>query len=91
MRRIRDDRENETMENAIEAFDRYADGKHKRREVKEYEKNLEANLSLVLNDIINETFEPKGYKEKIIFEKKTRKLAKAPIKYHVTEASAILP
>ena len=91
MRRIRDDRENETMENAIEAFDRYADGKHKRHEVKEYKKNLEANLSLVLNDIINETFEPKGYKEKIIFEKKTRKLAKAPIKDHVTEAAAILP
>lgn len=91
MRRIRDDRENETIENAREAFDRYADGKHKRRNVKEYEKNLEANLSLVLSDIINENFEPKGYKEKIIFEKKTRKLAKAPIEDHVTEAAAILP
>lgn len=91
MRRIRDDRENETIENAREAFDRYANGKHKRREVKEYEKNLEANLRLVLSDIINETFEPKGYKEKIIFEKKTRKLAKAPINDHVTEAAAILP
>ena len=63
MRRIRDDRENETMENAIEAFDRYADGKHKRREVKEYEKNLEANLSLVLNDIIK-AIRKKSYSRK---------------------------
>ena len=91
MRRIRDDRENETLENAKDAFDKYADGKHKRNDVKMFEKDLDANLRLVLDDIINETFMPQGYKEEIIFDKKTRVLAKAPVKDHVTEAAAILP
>ena len=91
MRRIRDDRENETLENARDAFEKYADGKHKRHDIMDYEKDLDANLRLVLDDIINETFEPHGYKEKVIFEKKERRLAKAPVHDHVTEAAAILP
>lgn len=91
MRRIRDDRENETEENAREAFEKFADGKHKRRDIRKFEQQLDDNLRLVLDDIINETFEPQGYQEKVIFEKKERRLAKAPIHDHVTEAAAILP
>lgn len=91
MRRIRDDRENETIENARAAFEKYADGKHKRRDISAFEKELDANLRLVLDDIINETFNPQGYRDKVIFEKKERRLAKAPVRDHVTEAAAILP
>ena len=91
MRRIRDDRENETEENARAAFDKYSDGKHKRRDIREFEEHLDENLRLVLDDIINETFEPEGYKDKVIFEKKERRLAKAPVRDHVTEAAAIFP
>lgn len=91
MRRIRDSRENETEQNARDAFDRYATGKHKRASVRRYEAELEENVRLVLADIINETFEPEGYKEEEIFDKKHRRLAKAPIRDHHTEAAAILP
>ena len=91
MRRIRDDRENETLENARKAFDNYSDGKHNRRDIREYEKDIDANLRLVLDDIINETFEPEGYRDKVIFEKKERRLATAPVRDHVTEAAALFP
>lgn len=65
MRRIRDDRENETLENARDAFDKYADGKHKRSDVKMFEKDLDANLRLVLDDIINETFMPQATRKRL--------------------------
>ena len=91
MRRIKDSRENETEQNARDAFDNYADGKHKRADIRMYEAELDENVRLVLADIINETFEPQGYKEAHIFDKKHRKLAKAPIRDHHTEAAAILP
>ena len=91
MRRIRDDRENETEDNVRQAFEKFADGKHKRHDIQEFESEIDENLRLVLNDIINETFEPDGYRDKVIFEKKERHLAKAPIRDHVTEAAAILP
>lgn len=91
MRRIKDGKENETLENAQRAYGKYSEGKRKRRDIIEYEKDLDANLRLVLDDIINETFVPKGYKKKVIFEKKERQLAKAPVHDHVTEAAAILP
>lgn len=91
MRRIKDCRENETEQNARDAFDNYADGKHKRADIRMYEAELDENVRLVLADIINETFKPQGYKEAHIFDKKHRKLAKAPIRDHHTEAAAILP
>lgn len=91
MRRIKDSRENETEQNARDAFDNYADGKHKRADIRRYEADLDENVRLVLADIINETFEPQGYKEAHIFDKKHRKLAKAPVRDHHTEAAAILP
>ena len=91
MRRIKDSRENETEQNARDAFDNYAAGKHKRASVRDYEADLDENVRLVLADIINETFKPQGYKETEIFDKKNRRLAKAPIRDHHTEAAAILP
>lgn len=91
MRRIRDTRENETLRNAEVAFDRFAFQKHKRWNVIRFEEALDENLRLVLQDIIDESFSPAGYDEKWIFEKKARKLAKAPVYDHVTEAAAMLP
>lgn len=91
MRRIRDTRENETLENAEKAFDRFSFQKHKRWNVIRFEENLNDNLSLVLHEIIEESFFPRGYQEKWIYDKKPRKLAKAPVHDHVTEAAAMRP
>ena len=91
MRRIRDNRENETLENALQAFENYAFQKHNRWNVMRYEQDIDANTHQVLRDIIDETFLPSGYDEKWIFDKKPRKLAKAPVRDHHTEAAAILP
>ena len=91
MRRIRDNGENETLENAQEAFDRYANQKHNRWNVKRYEENLEEKIKKVVSEIIEESFVPQGYQEKWIFDKKPRKLAKAPVYDHHSEAAHILP
>lgn len=91
MRRIRDSRENETLSNAYKAYDNYSDQKHHRQYVQEYEKQLQGNLQLVVDMIIDESWQPEGYREEYIFERKLRKLAKAPIGDHVLETATILP
>lgn len=91
MRRIRNSLDNETLENAHEAFERYAYQKHKRWNVMRFEEDLEENLKTVVREIIDESFVPQGYLEKWIYDKKTRKLAKAPVHDHVAEAAAMLP
>ena len=91
MRRIRDNRENETLENAQEAFERYADQKHKRWNVMRYEQDIDDNTHRVLQEIIEESFVPSGYNEKWIYDKKPRKLAKAPVFDHHCEAAHMLP
>lgn len=91
MRRIRSDRENETLENAQEAFERYADQKHKRWNVMRYEEHIDENTHRVLQEIIEESFVPSGYQEKWIYDKKPRKLAKAPVYDHHAEAAHMLP
>ena len=91
MRRIRDRRENETLENAQEAFERYAYQKHNRWNISRYELNLDENTRKVQREIIEETFVPQGYQEKWIYDKKPRKLAKAPVYDHHSEAAHILP
>ena len=91
MRRIRDTRENESLKNAEEAFERFSFQKHKRWNIIRFEENLPENLQIILQEIIDETFSPSGYDEKWIFDKKARKLAKAPVHDHVAEATAMLP
>lgn len=91
MRRISDNKVNESVENAIAAFENYSKQKHSRDYVHKFEENLMSNLMDIVRQITDETWQPKGYKEKIIFEKKQRKLAKAPIEDHVLEAATILP
>lgn len=90
MRRIRD-----TVEMSAEivrkAFDNYSENKHKRKNVRRYESCLEQNLNAVLCQLIDESWTPSPYIEKTVFEKKKRKLAKAPVHDHVLEAAAILP
>lgn len=91
MRRIRCDRENETLENAQEAFERYADQKHKRWNVMRYEQDIDVNTHRVLQEIIEGSFVPSGYLEKWIFDRKPRKLAKVPVYDHHSEAAHMLP
>ena len=91
MRRIKQNGENESIENAREAFDRFADQKHKRWNVMRYEQDIDLHVHEVVCDIVNDTFSPSGYTEKWIFDKKPRKLAKAPVYDHHTEAAAMLP
>lgn len=69
MRRIRDTKENESLDNAREAFDRFSYQKHNRWNVMRFEENLEGNLNTVLQQIIEESFTPHGYKEKWIHDK----------------------
>ena len=91
MRRIRDRAENESVENAHKAYDNFSDHKHNRDYVKVYEARLQENLELAVRFIVEESWTPEGYKEKVIFEKKFRKLAKAPVMDHVVESATILP
>ena len=91
MRRIKQNGENESIENAREAFERFADEKHKRWNVMRYEQDIDLHVHQVVCDIVNDTFSPSGYSEKWIFDKKPRKLAKAPVYDHHIEAAALLP
>lgn len=91
MRRIRDKKENESMNNACKAYDNYSDQKHSRDYVMAFDDDLEHNLEKIVQQIVDESWQPKGYTEKVIFERKRRKLAKAPIEDHVLESATILP
>lgn len=91
MRRIRDRRENESMDNAHAAFDNYSRKKHYRDYVQAFEADLEHNLQEIVRGIQDESWMPKGYTDKVIVERKRRTLALAPIEDHVTEATAIRP
>ena len=91
MRRIRDNRENESIENAIKAYDNYSDQKHQRDYVKAFDADLLHNLEEIVRQIADESWEPKGYVRKVIFDRKKRTLAKAPIEDHVLESATILP
>lgn len=91
MRRIRDNRENESLDNAIKAYDNYSRQKHSRSYVRDFDKDLLPRLQNIVEQIASETWQPKGYKEAVIFDRKRRKLAKAPIEDHVLESATILP
>ena len=91
MRRIKQNGENESIENAMEAFERFAKEKHKRWNIMRYEQDIDLHVHEVVCDIVNDTFSPSGYSEKWIFDKKPRKLAKAPVYDHHAEAAALLP
>lgn len=91
MRRIRDNGENESMENARKAYDKYSDQKHSRDYVQVFEADLQNNLEMIVRQIGDESWLPKDYKEKIIFDRKKRTLAKAPIEDHVLESATIFP
>ena len=91
MRRIRDIGEAENMDNVRAAFENYSEQKHKRRTVREYEENLELHLGVVLQQLIDESWQPSPYIRKVVFERKRRVLAKTIVHDHVIEAAAILP
>lgn len=91
MRRIRDNKENESLDNAYKAYDKYSEQKHSRDYVKAFDAELQHNLEEIVKQIADESWMPKGYKKKVIFERKERQLAKAPIEDHVLESATILP
>lgn len=91
MRRIRDCGEAENMLNIQRAYDNYSKSKHKRRAIRDYDDKLEQNLKRVYNELCDESWMPSPYRPKIVFERKRRELARAPIHDHVLEAAAILP
>ena len=91
MRRIRDNGENESLENAYKAYDHYSSQKHSRDYVQSFDADLQHNLEDIVKQIADESWMPKGYKKKVIFERKERQLAKAPIEDHVLESATILP
>lgn len=91
MRRIRDRSENESMENAYQAYEKYSDQKHSRDYVKEFDDHLQEKLEEIVGMIIHETWIPGGYKERVIFERKQRTLALAPIEDHVLESAEMFP
>ncbi len=91
MRRIRDNQENESLENAHKAYSNYSDQKHSRDYVQAFDADLQHNLEEIVRQIVDESWLPKGYTSKIIFDRKLRKLAKAPIEDHVLESATILP
>ena len=75
----------------MKAYDNYSDQKHSRDYVQAFEADLLHNLEEIVRQIADESWIPEGYTEKVIFERKIRKLAKAPIKDHVLESASILP
>ena len=79
------------MDNARKAYDNYSDQKHSREYVMAFDADLEHNLEKIVQQIKDESWLPKGYTEKEIFERKKRLLAKAPIEDHVLESATILP
>lgn len=91
MRRIHDMGEDATLDNIQGAWDSFSDGKTHRRNIRSYERNLQRNLERVLDELKKETWQPSPYIEKNVFERKPRKLAKAPIDDHVLEAAAVRP
>ncbi len=91
MRRIKDHGEAHTIENVREAWYNYSEGKGKRFDIQKFNENLEANLNLILKELISGNWYPAPYTAKVIMEKKLRTLAKASVHDHVHEAAAILP
>lgn len=91
MRRIHDLGTDATPANVHCAWDSFSDGKNHRKNIKRYEKCLEENLNRVLRELDDESWQPSPYIEKRVFERKPRKLAKAPIEDHVLEAAAVRP
>lgn len=90
MRRLKD-KQDATLAMARAAYNTFSDHKHHRTTVKEFEDNLETNLKVIIDEIITESWKPAEYTEKIIYEKKERHLAKAPVYDHVLEATTLYP
>lgn len=91
MRRIRDRGEAESLTNVQSAYDNFSRSKHKRKAVRDYDERLDRNLRRVLAELADESWLPSPYRPKVVFERKRRELARAPIHDHVIEAAAILP
>lgn len=91
MKRIRDQGEAETRKNVSDAWQNYSKGKSRRKDIKDYEENLEERIDHVLQLLKTEEWKPEGYIRKVIFNKKKRVLGKASVLDNHIEAAAILP
>ncbi len=91
MRRISDTEKVTSLDNIRQAYENFSDGKHHRKSIRDYEKNLEYNLARIQQELISEEWTPGDYVSKTVYERKERHLAKAPIHDHVLEAASLLP
>lgn len=78
MKRIHDLGTDATQENIRAAWDSFSDQKHKRKNIRQYERNLDDNLARVLHDLTDESWYPSDYIRKDVMERKHRTLAKVP-------------
>lgn len=67
------------------AFDGYSRGKHHRDKVSRFEANLDYNLKQLLSDYIDGSWQVSDYEERIINDRKRRRVAILPPKDHVVE------
>lgn len=91
MKRIKENAENESEDIVRAAWDDFSDGKHRRPNIIKFEAELDRHLRVILSQIKSGSFVPQGYTDKVIHEKKTRLLAKAPVFDHVAETAVIYP
>lgn len=82
---------NGTLENFESAFWGYSKNKHHRKEVKDFESNLEENLHFLLHSYLTQSWKTSGYIPKEVFKPKQRIVHKSPVPDHVIQWASILP
>ena len=72
------------------AFDGFSEHKKSRESVRKFEEELPGNIEELLSAYISGMWQTSEYVEKIIHERKTRRIAKLPVKDHVMQWAACL-
>lgn len=82
---------NANMKNFEDAFWGYSKGKHYRNEVKNFERNLQEYLQVLLNAYLTRSWKTSPYREKEVFKPKNRIVHASPAQDHVIQWASILP
>jgi len=69
-----------SLENLLEAWKEFVVGKHKRRDVQEFERNLMANIILLHQELVAKTYVHLGYQQFKITDPKLRDIHKAGVR-----------
>ena len=81
----------ENIENFRFGWEKYSEGKGNRKYIIKFSDDLENNLNKLLQAYKDETWNPSGYRQVLIYDKKIRKISKADVCDHVIESAAIVP